>query len=173
MKKINYLLLGFMVTTITNAQSISPSIINSAGGTAKAGGYIIDWSFCEVTLATTYATPKLIVTQGVLQNDPAAIITTSVKTNPTVLNQSIIVYPNPSSNLIYLKSDQKTETNFQYSLMDITGKLILDKSTDVSLCDKPETVDLSGLSVGVYILKVTEVKNKETLTQTYKIQKIN
>lgn len=171
MKKVIYLLIGCIGGTIVHAQSITPSILNAGGGTAVVNGYICDWSFTELILATTYSTPNLIVTQGVLQNDPY-IDPNGIKPIAS-LKQNIKVYPNPSKDIIYLQSEDKSETKYQYSLLDIGGKTILNKSADFSLNEKTQTVDLSKLPAGTYILKITELKKEKTLTQSYKIQKIN
>ncbi len=168
MKKINLILFSFVAVCAAQAQSIAPSIINSTGGTAKVDGYIVDWSFCEVTLATTYSVPGLIVTQGVLQNDPFIDHTTAAQA-PLVLSQSLKVYPNPSSSLIYIEA----ATTFAYDLLDMCGKVILTKSGGAPTGEKTESLDLSQLPAGMYILKVTEVKNQQPFIQSYKIQKTN
>lgn len=172
MKKEIYLLVGLMAGVIAHGQSISPSIINSAGGTASiGGGYFCDWSFCEVTLASTFSTSNLIVTQGVLQNDPDGN-SNGIKDHASV-KKNIKVFPNPSKDIIYLQSEDKSETKFQYALLDINGKMILNKATSVSLNENTQTVDLSELPSGTYILKITESQKQQNLTQSYKVQKIN
>ncbi|HET7819856.1 MAG TPA: T9SS type A sorting domain-containing protein [Bacteroidia bacterium] len=172
MKKEIYFLFGLMlVATITHSQSISPSIINSTGGTASVGKYFVDWSVCEVTLASTFSTPNLIVTQGVLQNN--------VNGDPTgvhdlaVLPKNIKVFPNPSSDIIYLQSEGKSDSKFGYVLLDMNGKVILNKTEGVSLSDKIQEVNLSEFPAGIYILNITELKKGEPITQSYKVQKIN
>ena len=134
-------------------------------------GYICDWSFGEVTLTSTFSTPNLIVTQGVLQNN-ATGSSNGIHTLAAI-KQNIKVYPNPSKDVIYLQAEDKSEAKFQYALLDISGKMILNKSTAMSSNAKTETVDLSGFPAGIYILKVTELNKQETSTQSYKVQKIN
>jgi len=171
MKKEIYFLPLVMAANMTYAQSISPSIVNSSGGTASVNGYIMDWSFGEVTLTTTFSTPNLIITQGVLQNDPDG--SSNGIHDPVSFRQNIRVYPNPSRDILYLQSENKSQYKYQYDLLDINGKVMLGSRAGIVLTDKAEALDLSGLSAGIYILRVTEIQQPETLTQSYKIQKIN
>lgn len=170
-KKKIYLLFGLIIGTLAHGQSISPSIINSAGGSASiGGGYFCDWSFCEISLASTFSTSNLIVTQGVLQNnvngDPTGVH------DITALPKNIKVFPNPSSDVVYLQSEGKSDSKFWYVLLDMNGKVILSKTEGVSLNDKIQEVNLSGFPAGIYILNITELKKGQPLTQSYKVQKI-
>lgn len=63
---------GFISKGFT--QSIAPSILNSAGGSAIAGAYTIEYSLGEMMAISTATTPNLIVTQGVLQMLPNNLI---------------------------------------------------------------------------------------------------
>jgi Secretion system C-terminal sorting domain len=171
MKKEVCLLFGIIAGCQLNAQTISPSIINSTGGTAKAGAYTVDWSFCEVTLASTFSTPNLIVTQGVLQSDPLA--NSNGINDITSVQKTIRVFPNPSSDVIYLQAEDKSVTGFTYSLLDISGKIVLISSGNSSLTEKDQRVDLTGLPAGTYILEITESQKRQNTIQTYKVQKIN
>jgi hypothetical protein len=51
----------------SRAQSIAPAVINSGGGWALAGGYVIEYNFGEMMAIQTAITPNLVVTQGLLQ----------------------------------------------------------------------------------------------------------
>ena len=64
------------------------------------------------------------------------------------LNQ-IIVFPNPANDYVEIKSDHNLEGAI-ISLFDLNGRRVINyKNTDAS-----NLVDLSGLSVGEYILRV-------------------
>ncbi len=174
MKNVNILLPGFMLfVKLTNAQSIEPSVINSSGGTGKINGYIVDFSFCEVSLATTYSTPKLIVTQGVLQNEPFIDHTTG--TEATVTDKTVIakVYPNPSGHQLYIEALNKEGGRMQYQLTDMNGKVLIDKSSAISLGSSNEVLDLSQLAAGFYILHLSISDTAQSTVQTWKIQKTN
>ena len=169
MKKI-YLFVLLSISGHVHGQSISPSIVNSMGGTATINGNIYDWSFGEMTLIHTVSTSNLIVTQGVLQpaTDTAVIGINSL----TASLQNIQIYQNPATDMLYLESDQK-EGKLQYVLMDISGKIIVNKESGISGGKKKETIDLTRFPAGIYLLQVTVHEKKESLTRTYKVQKLN
>jgi hypothetical protein len=71
-------------------------------------------------------------------------------------NSSIFVYPNPTANRIYIQADNITKVD----LFDLMGRKI--QSTNQN------QIDLSNVSNGSFILKVTTENNK---TQSFKIIK--
>lgn len=166
MKKIIYLLLLLITGLNAQAQQSTPFIVNSMGGAATVNDNIYDWSFGEMVLVNTFSTPNLIVTQGILQPEPYP--------NPSGINppassiKNIKIYPNPSQDIIHIQSDDKTERKFRYTLLDINGKILTNKEGE-----KTQTINLSGFPAGMYMLKITVVEQQQTLSQTYKIQKIN
>lgn len=72
-----------------------------------------------------------------------------------------------------MQSEEKSESKFQYALLDINGKIIFNHTTGVSLSETIQAIDLSGLPSGIYILQIRESKKEQSLTQSYKVQKIN
>ena len=69
---------------------------------------------------------------------------------------SILVYPNPTADRIYIK----TEKTFNAELFDLTGRKIQQTNQ--------KQLDMSSLSSGAYILNVTTENNK---IQSFKILK--
>ncbi|MDN3666816.1 T9SS type A sorting domain-containing protein [Algibacter miyuki] len=67
----------------------------------------------------------------------------------------VLLYPNPASDLVHLKAENNTEiSNIQ--LYDVTGKNINIKLS------KNNTLNVSSLSEGVYLLNIISVNNKIT-----------
>ena len=79
--------------------------------------------------------------------------------NPLVFE----IFPNPSSGIFNLYFEDFSIENFDLSIVDISGKLILDKNYSFSN-GIPRTVslDLSSLSIGIYMLKV-KANNKSVV----------
>ena len=71
-------------------------------------------------------------------------------------DSNIFVYPNPTANLIYIQADNISKAE----LFDLMGRKV--KATDQN------QIDLSNISNGSFILKVTTENNK---TQSFKITK--
>lgn len=173
MRKMIYSLLSIAAIggAQMQAQSISPFTINSMGGTATINNNIYDWSFAEMTLVSTSSTDNLIVTQGVLQNrgDSAA---NSVN-NPTAALQKILIYPNPAQDILYFESDYKTASKLNYMLIDIAGKTIISKEVNVTSGSSKQDIDLTTLPKGIYVLKITAIRENKPFVQSYKVQKTN
>jgi hypothetical protein len=171
MKNKLHILILLIISIGTNAQSLSPTIINATGGSATVNGITYEYSFGEMTMISTFSTPKLIVTQGVLQSktDTVAI---GIHENESSI-PAIVVFPNPVAQFISFESEYKTAGKLDYILTDAAGKLILNKQLSISAGKTKETIDVSNLPTGMYFLKVTVSQGKETSVQTSKIQKIN
>jgi hypothetical protein len=171
MKNEIYILFCILIAISARSQTLSPTIINSTGGTATVNGISYDYSFGEMTLITTFSSSKLIVTQGLLQTrtDTAAVgVTTNELAVPT-----IIVYPNPAQQLINFESESDAAGKLHYELMDAEGRLIVSRQLPVTTGKNKETIDLSKLSAGMYLLKITVSQGTKTYFQNSKIQKID
>jgi hypothetical protein len=82
----------------------------------------------------------------------------------TTVNLEALVYPNPSSDHVKLNITDTALTDLSYVLLNIQGKIV--SSAKLSILDTP--ISLHGLSVGTYVLKVSQ-KNNEL--KTFKIIK--
>lgn len=171
MKNKLHILFWIIISVNAKAQTLSPTIINSTGGTAIINGIIYDYSFGEMTMISTLYSPKLIVTQGLLQTktDTAAV---GIATNQLVM-PTFIIYPNPAQQLINFESECNAGGKLQYELIDAAGKLIVSKQVPVVAGKNKESIDLTKISAGMYLLKITVNQGKETFFQNSKIQKMD
>lgn len=162
-------LLCVLATINIRAQSLSPTILNSSGGSGIINGIYHDYSFGEMTVIQTFSSPTLIVTQGLLQTRTD---TAATGINDHVLNKPTLnVFPNPTQQLVTFESEYQTSGKMQYDLTDITGKLIVSKQLSFNIGKVKEVIDLSMLPAGTFLLKITIEQGKELFTQTSKIQK--
>ena len=163
------LLLCIFVTINIKAQSLSPNILNTSGGSAIINGFYYDYSFGEMTLIQTFSSSTLIVTQGLLQTktDTAA---TGIDDN-SLNKPKITVFPNPTQQLVSFESEYQESGKLYYELIDIAGKLVASKLLSFNAGKLKETIDLSNLPAGTFLLKITIDQGKEIFTQTSKIQK--
>ncbi|MES2691588.1 MAG: T9SS type A sorting domain-containing protein [Bacteroidota bacterium] len=101
---------------------------------------------------TTYATIKGFVDIPATQNDSNNKYTLYIYTNVGVKNESlgqfVTLYPNPAKDALHISNS--SAKNIQAKLMDLTGKLIAEKEITTS-----ETFDLSGLSKGLYFVRLS------------------
>lgn len=170
MKKTKHLLWISMAALGATAQNISPSVLNSTGGSNSIGNNVYEWSFGEMTLVDTYTSPNLILTQGVLQNNSAVTIGIASLASSLL---DLSVYPNPSQDFIHIKSSSKDESPLSYVLTDVSGKKIQGKEGCISSLNNEQTVSLQDLPSGVYFLQIADDKKGSNHSKTFQIQKIN
>lgn len=164
MKKI--LIIAFVFAGIIQsfAQSAKLDVIASSGEFFSNSSHSLSWTLGECVIETFTASGNSL-TQGFQQS---GYVITSIN-QLTFDDFSIIVYPNPVSDLITILV--QTENSFQklvlVKLLDSQGKILLDKKFSTDLIQ----LDMSQYSGGFYLLKVANEDNK--IIQNFKIQKIN
>ncbi|MBE7441741.1 MAG: T9SS type A sorting domain-containing protein [Flavobacteriales bacterium] len=93
---------------------------------------------------------------------------TTVGVDDKMKNNHILnVFPNPATTLIQVTYNTK-ETNTNFKIMDLTGKVILTKNASNNGSLNQEFIDVSIISKGVYFLAITS--GKSTSTQKIIIQ---
>jgi hypothetical protein len=93
---------------------------------------------------------------------------TGIKTN--VNNPNLVeVYPNPASDVAYIKLDLNKNQNLSYKIMDVNGKIVRQKALS-RVTAAYEPVDTGDLSSGVYFVTV-ELQDKSLITKKLVIQK--
>ncbi len=134
------------------AQSITPSVINSTGGTATTGNLIVAWNVGESIITTQ--TNGIIVTNGQLQPVDEIISVEELNTS-----WNISVYPNPARDEFVITAPNAGV--FEASLFDLAGKFI-SKQTLMST----NRMDVQSLANGSYYLQVRNTSNQEFKTIT-------
>ena len=146
----------FVIATFASlsasAQSITPSVINSTGGTATVGNLIVDWNVGESMISTQ--TNGIIVTNGQLQPVDEIISVEELNTS-----WNISVYPNPTRDEFVITAPNAGV--FEASLFDLTGKFI-SKQTLMST----NRMDVRSLANGSYYLQVRNTVSQEFKTIT-------
>nr|HPI54572.1 T9SS type A sorting domain-containing protein [Chitinophagaceae bacterium] len=101
--------------------------INVAGNSAVIYGMTFDYSIGEMTVVSTAKSGNLIVTQGLLQPQTStgnANTTNEDNQHISSMAGMINVYPNPTSNILYIETKDQQAGQFIYQLFDATGKLV-------------------------------------------------
>lgn len=175
MKKKILQTIVFVGVAAASADLSAQQNLNVAGHTVHINGHTFDYSIGEMTLVTTEKSSGLIVTQGFLQ--PNSQNQESASTNDNVLSQSdnpIKVYPNPTTQLLYVESYETAIIDYAYNLYDATGKIVLSQNGKTQQGLNKWELNLQSLAAGSYYLMM---QKKDQLGQnqhySYKIQKIN
>ena len=66
----------------------------------------------------------------------------------------IILFPNPTSNKIYLQSSQDYDSEVILAIYDVSGRQILTKTIEGLIAFNQVEIDVSHFKEGIYILKL-------------------
>ena len=89
---------------------------------------------------------------AVITNDAAVTLLDATGIEEVVSNATIIVAPNPMSQLAEFKLNYATATGFKLRLTDMTGRLVREEKTNSSTL----IFDRSNLSAGVYTYQIIQ-----------------
>ncbi|MBK7310399.1 MAG: T9SS type A sorting domain-containing protein [Sphingobacteriaceae bacterium] len=68
--------------------------------------------------------------------------------------ERITVYPNPATDLVYIKMDAKGESNISLELYDMLGKKVLTQNYEAVQSEFKASINVATLNRGVYFVKV-------------------
>ena len=136
----------------TYAQQIAPTSINSAGQSATLNGNNISYNIGD------YAVLNLADSTYTLSgNYMAATVITAIEMS-AVTHGKIDVFPNPSSELVYIELEDILAKEIYLSIYTIDAKEILNQK--FNNINQTLTLNLSKLTKGVYILKLRNEKGQ-------------
>lgn len=135
----------FFFTFIIHAKAQSTSL--SAGGNIYGSGGSASISIGQVFFFST-SNSTVDISEGVQQPFEISVIN-SVENNHQI-DLSYSIYPNPTTDYIFLKVDGTELKHLSYTLFDITGKLV---ANDV-INNNETSITMAKLPSSVYILKV-------------------
>jgi len=88
-------------------------------------------------------------------------VTQSVWETTNNLN-NIQIYPNPATNNLFVSIPSSNEGDLNISLIDLTGKELISRNSDLITQNNLIHLDLSGISPGIYFLRVSNERNTIT-----------
>ena len=136
----------------SSAQSVTPSIINTTGGTNFFTFYRFEWSFGEAVAVETLSAPTLTVTNGVLQPETHNPATTS--NTPLWDKDEIILLPNPVRNMLEIDFFSKKKGRVTINLIDATGKLLDNRQFEYYGTGRIEKWNMEKYPAGVYFFNI-------------------
>ena len=137
------------------AQTITPDVINSAGGSYKKGYHIIDWSIGELALVNTMENSRYIITNGFIQpftSDPIL-----ADYNLVFGEEEIRILPNPTRNTLEVNFRTKHRGRVSMKLVDATGSTLYTKEFTSNGHGHIEKVDMTAFRQGTYFLQINLV----------------
>lgn len=137
------------------------SATSAAGGNATGTGGSVSYSVGQVVYTANNSTSGDVF-QGVQQSYEILGLS-GINTVSLVANSS--VYPNPTTDVLFLNIEDFDVTDCVFILSDSNGKLLFQKS----IIDKKTELEMSSFISGIYFVSVFE-NNKEI--RTFKIVKL-
>jgi hypothetical protein len=154
------------------AQSIAPSTVNTAGGTYDNPGsyYRFEWSFGDMLLIYSYATPDsaFTFTQGVLQPCTEKV---SGSGSSSFESGDYRLFPNPTTGKFELNFFIRESGKMYLRLVDATGKVLDRRSYNYNGCCSIEQFDLTGHPPGLYYV-IAELQNDKKRYGGFKVMKL-
>ena len=135
-----FTLLG--MTFQSSAQSLSRSVIGSAGSTNPQLSYTVGETVIE-----TGASGLFILTQGFQQPDMQ-----TVSNDPLLGETNLRVYPNPTQQMLTLEIEAEKSRSFEVEFVDIRGRRVISPRQLPLGTSVKEDFDVSGFASGTYVL---------------------
>lgn len=151
-------IVSILMYVAINAQSITPYVVNSTGGSFSNGSGTIEFNVGEVTTSTLQN--GQFITQGFLQANPNILGIDIIQFNKL----KISVFPNPGNGIFQL-SGLESGRVYGIRIFDITGQIILEKQTSNN-----ESIDISRAEASIYFVVLTDTTLQTNII--FKISKI-
>lgn len=154
-----------LVYTGTRAQSISKSVVASAGGSYSGPAMMVDYTIGQ-SVTNYSASSSYMVTEGF---HPIAdeVPTAAPVVKNTVNSLLVKAFPNPVSSILHISIQQATAAPLSLTVTDVTGKTVKAMSLDAEL-NTDAAMDLSTLTSGMYYIVVNAGKENAQVMKIVK-----
>jgi hypothetical protein len=156
-RPIALLILGILWTSLAQAQQS----VNATGGDATGSGGAIAYTVGQIVYTTNTGTNGSVA-QGV-QHGYEILVTTGI--NEPELNISLLVFPNPTADILTLQINDYNNEKLSYQLFDIQGKLL----SNGQVTSQQTRINTASLPPAIYFIYVVTQENKQV--QSFKIIK--
>lgn len=141
-------IIGLMFVMSSYAQE-KQTTIPTAGGEAVGTGGSMSYTIGQV-FNTSESNEQYILNQGIQQSYEIYLISSVEEANAIEL--TAIVFPNPTTDILYLKIQNYPVERLSCYLYDMDGRQILNQS----LVEIDNHIDVSNLTHGTYLLKLKD-----------------
>lgn len=148
MRKTVLILFLAVISHQAFSQSLSPTVIASAGGHFAGGNAQISWTLGEPVIETVGGA-NVILTQGFHQS---TIAINSI--GETDSNFELVAFPNPANDLLNLRIANSGTETYNLEIFSIDGRLVF--SSQLTGSNIPTQIDLSALRSGSYHVAVSD-----------------
>jgi hypothetical protein len=144
--------------------TLNQIVMATSGEVLQSDNYILNFTLGEVVTGN-FETPNTFLAQGFHQPDSLMIVSVA-SINP--FDGTIIIYPNPTTNLINVEVKLLQQEELEINLFDASGKRIVESRSVFG--DGIIKYDVSKYPAGNYFIEITSHLNR--IKQSYKIIKL-
>jgi hypothetical protein len=161
MKQEKKILIIIFLCSIWTFSVRAQETIPATGGNASGSGGSVSYTVGQVTSSVISGTNGSII-QGVQQPYEISVITGIEDAGEGYFKCT--AYPNPATDFITLKVDNRDNKDLSFQLFDINGTLLENKKLE----SNETSISMENYKPSIYFLKVTE---KTKVVKTFKIIK--
>ena len=121
---------------------------------------------CTGLSAVAYSNAFRITKKGGCSSPDGSITSSDINTDKSFTVMK--TYPNPATNFVYLEIESYTEGVAQLDILDVTGRQVLKQTATLTEGMNSISLDISQLSRGIFIVKVTDSKNQKAWVKMVK-----
>ena len=164
-----------LLSAFVYAQTHTPAVTNSSGGSFTSGYYQFEWSVGEMSLINhmTDQTGRMMLTNGFLQ--PYTRNLAHDNNNIRFNDNELKVFPNPASIYVEINLYRMQAGTLYIKLYDAAGRQVFSKYRKTQGIDVIERIPVSQLLKGSYMLDLQfyNAQGEKVKTGIYKIIKIH
>jgi len=165
----------FFLLSDCYSQIITPTVINSAGGSSVLGYYQYEWSIGELALIgqMNNSNHSLIITNGFLQ--PYTLHPERGINGNNIFNgDEIKIFPNPASDYVEINFFTKQRGHITLNLYDVSGKIVYTETVQSNGIDLIQRIPVNHLPSNVYMLHINLDSDNGAVSKrgAYKIIKV-
>lgn len=136
--------------SLSNLQA--QDMISTSGGNASGSGGSVSYTIGQVAYRNNHGS-NYSITEGVQQ--PYEIFEITSTSKAIDINLSVSAFPNPTSDILILNIQKIENSNLEYQLFNMLGKLIENKK----ITTNQTMIDMNNLVPAIYFLKVIQEPN--------------
>ena len=152
-----FLLLLLVSTSTGLSQAISRQVIGSAGEDASLSNSSVSWTIGEPVIET-FSSGEYSLLQG-FHGGGYVISELGIIEQESL---GVNMYPNPAEDHLIIDFEEPQKESYIFRLVSTNGTQIIRK--ELPSRTKRETIDLSGLKSGSYIVEIFNSAKKKTFT---------
>jgi len=151
MKCISSIVVSILIAVYITVQALPPQVIATSGATINQSNAKLSFTVGEIVVKTISSGSNSIG-QGFINSGISSVVTAITAPRSTILQ--LKVYPNPTSDLIYVDISDSKVPNIRLSVYAITGKQI---SNDTYVAGNNHIgINTQSWEKGEYIITISD-----------------